>query len=927
MGLSRRAIALRIAFVAALTVLVALPATAGAASVVSISGGIVRVTGDAADNEISVTLSGGTYTISDTTGVTASAGGGCTQLGATVTCPAAGITSTEINGGDGGDTLLGSSGPDRINGGAGPDDIDGRDGDDVFDSGRGGIDLDLCADTPPFRCADDLNGGAAGVNPGFDTVTYAARTGRIETDLRPGRNFARDDDGTVDGINAIESVVGGQASDELIGGLFSDTLNGGPGNAPDVICGGLGKDTVVYSDKTEPVTVTLDGILATDPDITATNATLSNGARQDCRPTIKNTGVTNGQPCTSNTPASCVDWPKRDCTADDGVPGENDCVGEDTENVVGSSFDDVIIGNDPDALYGQGPRVEPQGENVLNGGGGDDLLDGSLGPDVFKGGDGRDTVTYEGRSDAIEASLDGSANDGSARDANARSNQSDEITGDIEGLTGGDGKDLLKGNGDANLMAGGPGDDLIQGHGGHDDLDGEDGNDSLEGGEGGDAMDGGPGNDLMFGGFGNDAYDGGDGIDTADFSDATTPVSVTIDGAANDGRLFEGDYVLDTVESLIGGLDDDSLTANHGPGTIQGGGGNDVLNGNLGADQLLGGTGVDTATYGGHPGPVNVNLAVAGGDGMADENDDVAGDVEGIGGSSLDDVLSGDGKDNPINGGPGDDRISGAEGDDFLAGGLGNDTLNGDVGNDALDGAEGNDILNGTAGNDHLRGFTGEDVLDGGTGTDTMSGGDGVDTVSYAGRSADVQVDTLGDPDDGERGENDLVRTDIESVRTGSGDDIIDIGDGATGSAVCGAGVDEVTADPVDTIGDGCEAERVRQSGICVPTSRNLRVSSSGQVSLRMTCAFAAKGTVRLTSASRVKSGKGKARRIALGSKSFSGKIGKLTVKVKLSKSGRSVLKRKKRLSAVATLRVRRDAANAATRTNISRLTLRTSGK
>ena len=338
--------------------------------------------------------------------------------------------------------------------------------------------------------------------------------------------------------------------------------------------------------------------------------------------------------------------------------------------------------------------------------------------------------------------------------------------------------------------------------------------------------------------------------------------------------------------------------------------------------------GVDTAEYLGHPGPVEVTLATPGGDGMAGENDVLAGDIESIGGSAFDDVLSGDGKDNFINGRAGNDRISGAEGDDWLAGDLGNDTLNGDVGGDTLDGAEGNDILNGTAGNDTLRGFTGTDVLDGGLGADTMSGGDGVDVVSYVSRSGDVTVDTLGAPDDGEKGENDQVRTDVESVRTGSGDDTINITDGATGEATCGGGTDSVRADAVDEIGSGCESGGVRQSAACTPTSRSVRMSSSGAVSLRMRCAFAAKGTVQLRSAGRVKVGKRKARRLNLGRKSFTGRAGQpVTVRLKLSKSARTTIKRRKRLRVQATLSVRRNVANAAKRTNRTTLTLRTSGK
>src|SRR6187397_2284817 len=85
-GLSGCAKALRIAVVSGLLLLVALPATASAASTAEIFNGFVRVNGDDGINEIEVTLSGGTYTISDTSGITPVAGGGCIQVGTDVTC-------------------------------------------------------------------------------------------------------------------------------------------------------------------------------------------------------------------------------------------------------------------------------------------------------------------------------------------------------------------------------------------------------------------------------------------------------------------------------------------------------------------------------------------------------------------------------------------------------------------------------------------------------------------------------------------------------------------------------------------------------------------------------------------------------------------------------------------------------------------------
>ena len=937
-GLSRRAIALRIAVVSALTLLVALPAGAFGASTAEITtnGGsepFVRVNGSADVDEITVTLAGGTYTVTDTTGVTA--GPGCTQAGADVTCPAAGITWTVVNGGDGGDLLNGSSGRDRLNGGSGSDELNGNEGDDIINTGAGGIDLDpdsptYCEFVPPFRCGDEIGLANYPSTAGFDLLSYADRVGRVEVDLTANANFARDSDGTADGIRGIEAVVGGFASDEIIGGLFGETLSGGPGNAPDVICGQLGKDTVDYSDKDQPVTVTLDGSLPTDPKIASSNYTEAQGSRRDCRPTIDApTDPRHGQTCTVARPhPACPTDLHRDCVDNDGVAGENDCVGEDVERIMGSSFNDILIGNDPDPLYGQGPRVEPSGQNVLTGGGGDDLLDGGLGPDVYIGGGGNDVVSYEGRDDPIDASIDGAANDGSALDSYPEGSLTDEILGDVEDLIGGNAKDHLKGDDNANVLLGGPGDDTIQGHGGGDSLGGDEGNDTLEGGTGGDGLEGGADNDTLSGGTGRDSYDGGDGSDIADFSYATTPVSVTLDGGANDGEAGEGDLVHGNVEGAIGGLDDDILRGNDGPGTFIGNGGNDQFYGGLGADTFAGGAGNDTVGYSDHPGPVTVNLAIPFGDGMADENDNILGDVEHLGGSPFADVLAGDAKDNTINGGPGNDRLSGAEGDDLLGGGLGNDTLNGDLGADTLDGAEGNDTLNGTAGNDTLRGFTGVDVLDGGTGADSMSGGDGVDVVTYASRSADVRVDLFGDPNDGQQGENDQVRTDVESVTTGSGDDTINIVDGATGTATCGAGTDAVTADLDDEIGSGCESGGVSQSSLCVPNTRTVRMSGSGVVSLRLRCLTNAKGRVQLRSARSVKSGKGRARRITLGSKSFTGKRNQLlTVRVKVAKGARSVVKRKKRLRVQATVSARRDGSKAAMQNKRTTFTLRASGK
>jgi Ca2+-binding RTX toxin-like protein len=127
----------------------------------------------------------------------------------------------------------------------------------------------------------------------------------------------------------------------------------------------------------------------------------------------------------------------------------------------------------------------------------------------------------------------------------------------------------------------------------------------------------------------------------------------------------------------------------------------------------------------------------------------------------------------------------GGIGQDYLRGVSHNDSLNGEGGNDKLDAGGGNDVLNGNAGNDGLYGDGGEnaagvdalfggsgdDVLDGGLGADYMEGGDGNDYVTYESRTNPVTVGLGTSADDGEAGEHDNARDDIENIIGGAGND------------------------------------------------------------------------------------------------------------------------------------------------------------
>jgi Ca2+-binding RTX toxin-like protein len=82
------------------------------------------------------------------------------------------------------------------------------------------------------------------------------------------------------------------------------------------------------------------------------------------------------------------------------------------------------------------------------------------------------------------------------------------------------------------------------------------------------------------------------------YSDYQVPVSVSLDGAYNDGAVGEGDNVLADVEVVMGGEKNDTLVGDNDPNLIYGGGGNDSLSGLGGNDGLDGQVGTDSVDGG-----------------------------------------------------------------------------------------------------------------------------------------------------------------------------------------------------------------------------------------------------------------------------------------------------------------------------------------
>jgi Ca2+-binding RTX toxin-like protein len=318
-------------------------------------------------------------------------------------------------------------------------------------------------------------------------------------------------------------------------------------------------------------------------------------------------------------------------------------------DVIGSGFNDEIHGNDADnSLYGRA------GNDVLLGGAGDDLLEGGGGADRLYGGAGFNMASYEDSAAAVSVNLATHA----ATGGDAQGDQLSHITD----LYGSDFNDTLTGDSTGNW---------------------------LYGGDGADRLSGGAGIDVLFGGAGADSLDGGADFDTASYRGSSAGVYVNLSSGSGAYGDAAGDR-LTNISDLVGSDFADTFRGDAGENWLYGGGGadslmgeagDDVLNGGSGADTLYGGGGFDAASYAGSAAGVSVNLAT-GEAYVGDAQGDKLYQITDLIGSSLDDMLTGNGGGNWLDGGAGGDILSGGNGADVILGGAGADVFAGGTGND-----------------------------------------------------------------------------------------------------------------------------------------------------------------------------------------------------------------------------------------------------
>ncbi|HWW25010.1 MAG TPA: M10 family metallopeptidase C-terminal domain-containing protein, partial [Caulobacter sp.] len=168
-----------------------------------------------------------------------------------------------------------------------------------------------------------------------------------------------------------------------------------------------------------------------------------------------------------------------------------------------------------------------------------------------------------------------------------------------------------------------------------------------------------------------------------------------------------------TVQAVMGGYGDDLLFAGTGAESFFGEAGDDVFGSGTGAATFDGGAGFDAVDYSSNSTGVTISLGLSTAQSIGGSASTTLISIEGLGGTALADVLTGDGSANLLYGAAGDDRLVGLGGGDLLIGAEGADQLDGGDGGDMLSGDQGADTLAGGAGSDvflFLKG-DGQDVI------------------------------------------------------------------------------------------------------------------------------------------------------------------------------------------------------------------------
>jgi Ca2+-binding RTX toxin-like protein len=521
------------------------------------------------------------------------------------------------------------------------------------------------------------------------------------------------------GEGGDDSMQGDDGNDYLNGGSGNDTLYGGPGS--DTFVGGQGNDLIVA----ESGTASLDGGSGDDKIFTwsslgfSINSIVNGGGGNDV---IDDESQSRGTTVDGGAGLDRYTLYRHETLTQgatiDFTPGQSSVITlPDATNFKNIEYLDFNGGTGNDTVTFRSPRYDSTSSgNMFNGNGGNDTLR------VFWK-DATTTIStgLSGDRYFVSQMVDGSYVSVIYCDGFSTENFTMESGSADDFLDGGDGTDILRGNGGA---------DRLNGFLGHN---------TMEGGAGNDTINNSGKHSMLSGGSGNDyitedprarasTIDGGSGIDklAIDKSELSAKLDITIQPGSDDVHQLADGTTFMHVEILDvrSGAGNDKLTLIH-PATDEALGG---------GSHWSAGDGVDTLTVDISDLEANVDLSILGGFSLTRQDNFVTlvyGDnVEVFN-------ITGSQGVNNLNGGARNDRLDGQGGNDGIDGGLGNDKLFGGAGDDIIGDGGGNDTINGGSGNDFLRGNSGIDKLTGGAGKDKFaysavsdSNADGFDTIT-----------------------------------------------------------------------------------------------------------------------------------------------------------------------------------------------------
>ena len=583
------------------------------------------------------------------------------------------------------------------------------------------------------RGNDILIGGDDGFGFGFDFARYDSAISAVKVSLLSGTASGGDGNDTLLGI---EGIAGSQFNDTLVGDENFNTLIGNKGN--DVLIGGGGIDTADYTNAAAKVTVNLTLGTTSGGDGSDTLDSIESVIGSNFSDTLISGNDYEYHLFGGKGSDSLVSG-KGFYNFLDGGEGNDTLIGsnESNDNLIGGNGSDIITGGDGFGFdqvfyWGSSSAVVI---NLANG-----TASGGEGNDVLKGIEGIIGSTFN---DTILGDINHNKLDGYDGNDTLSGNLGDDSLFGSYGndlLLGDDGSDQLYGNFDNDTLKGGNGDDQLTGGWGDDVLVGGKGldwaffeestkvdlstgaafsesgvdtlseieaimgsswNDTLSGNAENNTLDGNWGDDWLSGGLGDDNLYGSKGIDWASYNDAESAVTVDIAmGIATGGA---GVDFLQEIENVQGSQYNDTLTGDFNSNTIEGGAGNDLINGGGYSDILIGGLGNDNYVVDDMGDIVTEKLSEGADKISSSVTYTLPTNVENL-------SLTGSSSINGI-GNFGNNVIIGNSAINQLRGGNGNDTLDGKAGNNVLTGGIGSDIFRFTTIN-HIDKITDFNVLD-----------------------------------------------------------------------------------------------------------------------------------------------------------------------------------------------------------------------